>query len=227
MPEAPDKLTPPNLAAQACRRDADAPPCAHPGLDPAVVTIHDRTGRFAIERRGWGVFQIRADVKTARDTVSLSQWLQLEYPGDRMASQRGAPVKAPRPAARVFLSYGAEDREAADRVKVALAGHGYQVSDDKDISAEQPWEAAINRMIRESDVVVGLVSSDYTSPFVIGELDAAARTDKPTIAFLDSEVTDPQGLGNVQNRVNLDLNSNHVGNEVAQMLEKHRPLSDE
>ena len=199
----------------------------HYTFDPSEVTVNDRANRFGIERRGWGTFQIRADVKTARDNVSLSQWLQFKDRETEAVPRRDAGVKAPEPATRVFLSYGAEDGRIAEGVKSALKRHGYHVSDGKDISAGQPWQAAIQRMIRESDVVVGLVSSDYTSPFVISELDAAARSDKATIALLGEKATDPQGLGEVRNRVNLDLTSASAGEDVALMLEKHRILMDE
>ena len=199
----------------------------HHTFDPSVVIVDDRADKFALERRGWGVFQIRAEVKTAHDTLSLSDWLQLRYPEGEEAPHRRAPVKAARSAARVFLSYGAEDDGLANRVKSALETRGYQVLSANQAAPGVPFDAAARKMIRESDVVMGIVSSDYTSPFVIDELGAAARSDKPTIALLDRGVSQPQGLGEVANRIELDFASGQAENEAADILEKFRPMVEE
>lgn len=197
----------------------------HHTFNPSVVVVDDRDSHFALKRHGWGVFQIRADVETAGERVALREWLQLDYPGGEVAPERGAAVKGSRrEARRVFLSYGAEDDRIADGVKVALQQHGYDVKDDRDIASGQPFDAAVSRMIRESDMVLGFVSSEFTSPFVIDEMTSAARSDKPTIAFMANDVMEPQGLEVIQHRVNLDFSSSDAGETVASLLEKSEPL---
>jgi hypothetical protein len=70
---------------------------------------------------------------------------------------------------------------------------------------------------------LGILSSDFTSPFVIEELGSAARSDKPTIALMENKVTAPKGLAKDLNRMSLDLTSDRAGKDLAEVLEKFRP----
>jgi hypothetical protein len=206
----------------------------HHTFDPSVVTSTERESNFALSRRSWGKFQIRAEVKTAHETIALREWLQLRYPESegivergaptKSIVERGAPAKSSADATRVFLSYGAEDDHLANRVRRALQERGFRVLSASETAAGMPVEAATRRMIRESDVVMGIVSSDYTSPFVIDELNTAVRSDKPTVALLDQhEASRPQGLDEVENRISLDFASGEAETAAADILEKFGP----
>jgi hypothetical protein len=196
----------------------------HHSFPQPVVTVTDRTSGFGIERTGWGRFQIQAEVKLKNaGSVQLSHWLDLYYPDDEepgaaaakeVAVKREvaskAPYRAERPK-RVFLSFGSEDTHLAARVRGKLEDGGYRVLDATQVKSNEPLEASINKMIRESDLVMGLVTSDFSSPFLVGELNVAKRTDKPTVALVKSSVGTTFGLDHDLMRVSVDLDAKDLG----------------
>ncbi len=144
-----------------------------------VVETTDRAQRFKIALTGWGVFQIRAELELVDGgRQQLSHWLQLSYPNEGSAPLRGAPSKGGPPekpdhtpqGPRVFLSYGSEDARLAAQVKSAMREHGFDVRDAAEIGPGDPFKAAVQKMIRESDLVLGLVTNEFASPHVIAEL---------------------------------------------------------
>jgi transcription initiation factor IIF auxiliary subunit len=196
----------------------------HHTFPQPVVKVTDRSSGFGIQRTGWGMFQIRAKIKQNDDnTLQLSHLLELSYPEETGTDQ--APVKKAalkpdpaQPAAarkkRVFLSFGAEDTQLAANVRNTLQQGGYQVLDTTQVKPGQPWEASINKMIRESDLVMGLVTSNFASPHLVEELNEAKRTDKPTVALVNPKIDSTFGLNQDLNRFAIDLESKNLGSSI-------------
>lgn len=200
----------------------------HTFPQPVIESI-DRQRRFKIVLNGWGMFQIRADLELIEGgPVKLSHWLKLAYPDENSAPTRGAPVKEapperpiPIPQGKyVFLSYGSADAKLADRVKAEMQGRGFEVKDAAEVKAGEPFEAAIQKMIRESDMVLGLVNSDFASPNVIMELNSAEQSAKPTLAVMGRGVQEVFGLSKSLKRLRLDLDEPGSGMELADRLIK-------
>jgi len=204
----------------------------HPSFPRPVVQSTDRRRRFRIERVGWGSFQIRAELQLADGRKeSLSHWLQLSYPQEHPAPLRGGPTETaapPRSGAssagkRVFLSYGSEDAQLAAQVKADMQERGFDVRDAAEVKPGEPLKAAVQKMIRESDLVLGLVTSDFASPYIIEELNAAEASAKPAIAVVGPQVQEPFGLKKGLKRLPLDLASPGSGIELAERLIKEPP----
>ncbi|MEN8260366.1 MAG: pYEATS domain-containing protein [Pseudomonadota bacterium] len=200
----------------------------HHTFPKPVLTKRNRSEKFAIQTVGWGMFLIRAEVATKDGrTVPLEHWLELAYGEDKEgqptppAPLRGAPRKN-----RVFLSYGAEDEKLAARIKTRLEDQGFQILDPKQIETDVPWDAAVRKMVRESDVVVGLVTSDYVSPSVLNELNSASQSRKPTIALVEQGVGQPFGLESGTNRIELDLKSGGGDQMLGDILMKIAPVDE-
>ena len=193
-----------------------------------VVETDERARKFAIERTAWGRFQIRAELQLGEgDKQLLDEWLQLAYPSGEGAASKEAPVKAPDPAGavtpktNVFLSYGTEDEHLAAKVKGTLEKHGYRILDAHQAKAGEPLNAAVQKMIRESDVVLGLVTSEFASPFLVDELNTARASDKPTVALINADGDLPFGVDRRLARVSLDLNAADPGFDVLSAMEKY------
>ncbi len=207
----------------------------HHSFPQPVVETTDRQGRFAIERTGWGAFQIRAELALADGSKEpLRYWLQLSYPDEQAAVIRGAPAKgeafasargAP-PRTRVFLSYGSEDSGLAAQVKEDMQQRGFDVRDASGVKPGEPVKAAVQKMIRDSDLVLGLVTSDFSSPYLIEELNAAEASAKPAIAVIGPQVREPFGLNKGVPRLNLDLAAPGSGIELAERLIKEPPAKE-
>ncbi len=200
-----------------------------------VVETTDRAQRFKIALTGWGVFQIRAELELVDGgRQQLSHWLQLSYPNEGSAPLRGAPSKGGPPekpdhtpqGPRVFLSYGSEDARLAAQVKSAMREHGFDVRDAAEIGPGDPFKAAVQKMIRESDLVLGLVTNEFASPHVIAELNAAEQSAKPTVAVVSHEVQEVFGLHKGLKRIRLDLAAPGSETELAERLIKE-PLNKE
>jgi hypothetical protein len=201
----------------------------HHTFPQPLIETTDRPRRFKIVLTGWGVFQIRAELElVGGGRQRLSHWLQLFYPDEGSGPPRGAPSKdapperperAPR-GPRVFLSYGSEDGHLAARVKAAMRDHGFDVRDATEIAPGEPFKAAVQRMIRESDLVLGLVTSEFASPHVIAELNAAQQSAKPTVAAVGLEVREVFGLHKGLKRIGLNLAAPGSETELAERLIK-------
>jgi hypothetical protein len=203
----------------------------HHTFPQPVVETTDRPRRFKIVLTGWGVFQIRAELELVDGgREQLSHWLQLSYPNEVSAPPRGVPSKEAPPESqgrapqgpRVFLSYGSEDARLADRVKAAMREHGFDVRDAAEIAPGEPFKAAVQKMIRESDLVLGLVTSEFASPHVIAELNAAEQSAKPTVAAVGLEVREVFGLNKGLKRIGLNLAAPGSETELAERLIKER-----
>jgi hypothetical protein len=74
--------------------------------------------------------------------------------------------------------------------------------------------------------VLGLVTSDFASPNLVEELNAAQESDKPAIAVMGQGVHEPLGLRKGMKRLDLDLASSDAGIELAERLIKESPIWD-
>lgn len=194
----------------------------HHTFPQPVVHVTDRASRFALKSAGWGMFELRAELRLSdRSVVSLSHWLELSYPGEAEESApptrgivpQGMKGKPARPK-QVFLSFGSEDARLAAGIKNTLVEGGFRVLDATQVNRGEPLEAAIHKMIRESDLVLGLVTSDFASPYLVDELNAAQRNGKPTAALTTTDVGNALGLNQALDRVDIDPNGADFGGQV-------------
>jgi len=180
----------------------------HESFSPSVVDVDDRTTRFALSGGGWGSFELRARVlmRSGR-SMQLEYELELLYPeATTPPAPTGPPARAaaaqssdPPPAAtppprKLFLSYGTEDRARAAEVRRCAESLGAQVLDPRQLEAGLPWQRATAQMLRESDAVVGLLSSDFPSPWLAEEMAQAVKLRKPLLLLRGAQV-EPRTLG--------------------------------
>jgi TIR domain/YEATS family len=183
----------------------------HESFSPSVVEADDRTTRFALSGSAWGSFELRARVlmRSGR-SMQLEHQLELFYPVEAeatvpdlpsarpTAAQRSAPPSAPTPQSppprKLFLSYGTEDRARAAEVRRCAETLGAQVLDPRQMEAGLPWQRATAQMLRESDAVVGLLTSDFPSAWLADEMMQAARLRKPLL-LLRADQVEPRSLG--------------------------------
>lgn len=190
-----------------------------------VISQKNRNEKFKLERKGWGTFQIKAKL-TLNDGSKevLTHWLKLAYPAsDKEVVTRGVPEKYISEKKKVFLSYGAEDQNLASEVRGKLEDDGYEVLDPINIKPGLPIAASIEKMVRESDLVMGLITSDFSSPSVLSELNKAYKSTKPTVAVIRQGIDQPYGLDKNLSRIELDLDSSNTSNELTDMLGKFTP----
>lgn len=192
-----------------------------------VVTATKRETQFELSRKGWGVFQLRAELHLDDSSKqTLTHWLELAYPDDddhTVVMRGGTPVSKGVAKNKVFLSYGAEDRKLIAQVRGKLEERGYEVLDPSNIEPGAPIDASINKMVRDSDLVMGFVTSDFASPFVVSELNKAQASQKPVVAVLKSGVEQPYGLDESLNRIEIDLESDYASDELADIVGKFHP----
>lgn len=190
-----------------------------------VVNKNNRNQKFLLKSSGWGVFQIRAELKMFDGSkIPLAHWLKLAYPKqDRAAATRSSQPETAVKKRKIFLSYGAEDQRLATEIRARLEQRGYDILDPITIQSGLPIEAVTNKMIRDSDLMIGIVTSDLTNPSVFKELHKANSSDKSTLAVINKGLPHPTSLDQNQNRLDLDLGSNDVGNELADFLSKIMP----
>lgn len=200
----------------------------HHTFPQPVIHSTDRAHGFILKTAGWGMFQLRAELRLADGPpVSLNHWLELSYPepeGDRTPPMRGtAPVdvnEKPERKKQVFLSFGSEDAQLAADLKNALAKDGFQVLDARQVGKGEPVEAAVHKMIRESDAVLGVVTSDFASPYLVDELNAAQRNGKPAAALTSTGVGTALGLDKSLRRVDMEPDSKDLGERVVDLARK-------
>ena len=181
----------------------------HESFSPSVVEADDRTTRFALSGSAWGSFELRARVlmRSGR-SMQLEHELELFYPEEAEAPARelpatrptaalknaAPPAAVPPPPRKLFLSYGTEDRARAAEVRRCAESLGAQVLDPRQMEAGLPWQRATAQMLRESDAVVGLLTSDFPSPWLADEMMQAARLRKPLLLLRAAQV-EPRLLG--------------------------------
>ncbi|MEJ2310104.1 MAG: TIR domain-containing protein [Gammaproteobacteria bacterium] len=197
----------------------------HHTFSNPVVTVTKRETQFELNRKGWGVFQLRAELFLDDGSKQmLTHWLELAYPEEEhVAPTRGAPARKGSTKYKVFLSYGAEDRKLVAQVRGKLEERGYQVLDPSNIEAGMPVEAAVSKMVRDSDLVMGFVTSDFVSPFVVSELNKAKSSQKPVLAVIKPGIEQPYGLDEELNRVEIDLDAEYASDELADVVAKLEP----
>ncbi len=176
----------------------------HPTYAHAVVETQDRDCKFEIKRSAWGRFLLRAEIKHRDGGITrLRRQLQLWYPDEEAAPLKddmatlGQTFKknVTRPGApKVFLSYGTEDRIIANAVAEALRKNGFAVSSPDQVQPGMPWQPALQKLSRESDLVLGIVSSEFASPNVVTELNNAHRAEKPNLTLVGPDVSSVFGL---------------------------------
>lgn len=192
----------------------------HPSFSQSRVVARDRADGFRLETAGWGTFLLRAEVlRKDGETRQLRHRLRLAYPEGTAPSApaRSAAaddaVQAPR---KVFLSYSTLDARAAARLRTGLEQAGLTVLDQSRLGAGEPWNEALQRMIAQSDAVVGLVGEDEVSPWVSAEMQTGMAAAKPTLALLGRSAS-PAGLpGNVR-MLQVDVNRFDPGS-IVEML---------
>lgn len=175
----------------------------HPSFSPSRVESRSRDTQFRLSTSGWGTFRLRAELHCkGRDPLSISRNLRLTYPDNQEPNESASTRLSSAPRKRsegnnsptVFLSYSSEDESQALQVRQAMERLGARVLDARSISADVPFDAAIRKMIRESDAVMSVIGSDYASPYVLTEMKVAAAEEKPTITLLPENVGWPSGL---------------------------------
>lgn len=204
----------------------------HHTFPQPVVHVTDRASRFALKTAGWGMFQLNAELRLAGGTtLPLTHWLELSYPGaeeERTPPTRGMPPQdvkeKPARQKQVYLSFGSEDAQLAAGIKNTLVDGGFRVLDAGQVNKGEPLEAAIHKMIRESDMVLGLVTSDFASPYLVDELNAAQRNGKPAAALTRFEVGSALGLDKSLSRVDIDPDAKDFDQRV---LGQARKMAEE
>lgn len=96
------------------------------------------------------------------------------------AAEPAAAGLSPR---RVFLSFGAEDRHEAARLRQTLQTLGVDVVDPSSIQPGAPLDMALRQLQDSADATLALVSSDTPSPWVAREVNASQATGKPTLVL--------------------------------------------
>ncbi len=188
----------------------------HPTYAQPFVESRERVENFAIERVAWGRFQLGADIRFSdgRRVQRLRRQLQLWYPEDTAAPSKeeltilGLDFKRDRAQAgtpKVFLSYGTEDRNIAEAVAEALRKNGFAVSSPDEVLPGMPWQPALQKLSRESDLVLGIVSSEFASPNVVTELNNAHRAEKPILTLVSPGVGKVFGLDPGLSQAETDL----------------------
>ena len=167
----------------------------HETFPKPVVTKTNRKNKFQLKQTGWGTFLLYADINLKNNkTIALTHQLSFVSAENQNTVTRGAPKKNhPDKQTKVFLSYGVEDSELAIKVSENLQENGYQVLDINNYNPRMPYKLAQQKLLRESDLVMGLVTSDVTSPFVLNDLNQAKQSHKPAVALIEKGIK-PLGL---------------------------------
>lgn len=174
----------------------------HPTFSPSRVESRSRDTKFRLDTSGWGTFRLRAELhRPGKVLLLLSRTLRLTVPDDQEAISFTAPSfsSVPRKGSSennptIFLSYSSEDESQAQDIRQTMERLGTRVLDARSVSAGFPVNAAIQKMIRESDGIISLIGSDYASPNVMCEMQIAAAQEKPAITILPESIESPKGL---------------------------------
>ncbi len=164
----------------------------HPTFTPQQVKVTTRDNGFRLDSGGWGTFTLRARLEMVNGVSrELRHALKLSYPetdaapsfaDDSAASQERAPDVAPS-GPKVFLSYASEFEKVAQTVNKYMSDNGASVLLANQASPNQPLEAAVQKMIRESDAFVSIQSDDYAGHWVMLENKIAHAEGKPMLSM--------------------------------------------
>lgn len=121
---------------------------------------------------------------------------------DEAAAAGTAAAASPR---RIFLSYGAEDRRPASRLRRTLEAMGVQVLDNAQLVAGDEWTTSLGAAQAGADATVAFVSADIPSPFVAQEVQASVQAGKPTLVVTPERLETVMGLDQVQRLVMPDV----------------------
>jgi hypothetical protein len=178
----------------------------HPSFKEARRVTSDRAKKFRLQTAGWGIFMLRAEVELKDGKKkSLRRQLRLEYPEPsttESSPSRSGAASVPMPT--VYLSYSTEDSRAAAKLRSGLETAGLQVFDQTRLASGEPWSEALQRMMSQSDAVVGLVGEDDISSLVSSDIQAAIASAKPTFAVITTgaaSITLPQDVHILQGGV--------------------------
>jgi hypothetical protein len=107
-----------------------------------------------------------------------------------------APVPRGGASTRVFVSHASEDRRSARAITTWLERRGWDVwLDETDIKGGSAWAASIQSGIKESSVVILLVSSNSVAKeWVMDEITAARNLRVPIIPAVLEDVRYPEDL---------------------------------
>src|SRR5262245_61158701 len=153
----------------------------HETFPQPVVEVTNRADNFRLERIGWGTFELRAEMQLLDgEKVELRHMLELTYPESAQQERRRARSDKP----KVFLSFAAEDVRIAGRVRDQLRDHGYIVAGPSDLKPGLPVAVALRDMLRKSDALVGLVTTDSVCDSIRTELDEARKQRVPVVVLL-------------------------------------------
>ena len=178
----------------------------HETFPQPVIKKTTRNNNFRLSQTGWGIFLLHADINLKNsETIDLSHQLSFENAENKNAPMRSIPTKPSiNKQKKIFLSYGAEDSELALKVQKNLLGFGYQVQDINNCKLGMPLKLAQQKLMRESDIILGLVTSEVTSPYVLDDLNRAKQSNKPTIALVSKDIK-PLGLDSGLNQISLSM----------------------
>jgi hypothetical protein len=164
----------------------------HPSFKRSRIVATQRSDNFRLQTAGWGTFLLRAEVVLADgEKQLLKRNLRLEYPKSSEANSPPRPTvsaQAPRPPT-AFLSYSAQDSRVAAKLRAGLEKVGLQILDQTRTVAGERWSEVVQRMMAQSDAVVGLVAEDDISPWVSTEIQAAVALGKPALVLVAAGVS--------------------------------------
>jgi hypothetical protein len=207
----------------------------HPTFKVSRVTKRSKDNKFRLEASGWGMFLIRAElILKSEDRINLSRMLKLTIPDDQEEIQSIStnPVKTmanKKPtgnAPTIFLSYSSEDESQAHEIRQTIESLGARVLDARSISAGLPLSAAITKLIRESDAVIGVIGSEYPSPYVIDEMKKATIQDKPVVTLLTENIESPSNLVPDIQMLRVGPDKDQTNSILARFVGKLRTTSD-
>lgn len=189
----------------------------HPSFRPSRIERKDRSDNFRLDASGWGTFRLRAELHdVSGETHYVHCMLELAYPtGNDKPRSKEEPaslkadqnVRSAKPKPYVFMSYASEDARQAQVVRESMEKLGVNVRDAVEIEPDAPFEASVQKLIRESAGVMGLTNSDYVSPFVLEEMEIAKTENKPVLALLPKGVNRPAGLHDSIHEMRFDVQS--------------------
>jgi YEATS family/TIR domain len=153
----------------------------HETFPQPVVEVTNRADNFRLERIGWGTFELRAEIQLLDGKkTELRHMLELTYPESVQQERRRARSDKP----KVFLSFAAENVRIAGRVRDQLRDRGYIVAGPQDLKPGLPVAVALRDMLRESDALVGLVTTDFLCESMRTELEEARKERVPVVVLL-------------------------------------------
>ena len=123
---------------------------------------------------------------------------------------------------RVFLSYAQQDLADADALKRALSKAGESVWSDKEILGGEDWDSSIQRALRDSNVVLTLVTpASLSSQYVNYEIGSAIGANVPVVPVLLREVESLPGHLRQTPAIDVrGLDSTTIGTKVAAAIKK-------